>query len=74
MGMSAHLPAVCGLAIIADWMSAMMRTPRASVQMHVYMCIDEMTRLVNRRVVLDLPGVRTTSDRFTRLIMLVNSL
>ena len=28
---------------------------KASVQLHVYMCIDEMTRLVNRRVVLDLP-------------------
>ena len=26
----------------------------ASVQLHVSMCIDEMTRLVNRRVVLDL--------------------
>ena len=29
-------------------------TTKASVQLHVYMCIDEMTRLVNRRVVLDL--------------------
>jgi len=28
---------------------------KTSVQLHVYMCIDEMTRLVNRRVVLDLP-------------------
>jgi hypothetical protein len=27
---------------------------QASVQLHVHMCIDEMTRLVNRRVVLDL--------------------
>ena len=26
----------------------------APIQLHDYMCIDEMTRLVNRRVVLDL--------------------
>jgi hypothetical protein len=25
-------------------------------QLHAYMCIDEMKRLVNRRVVLYLPG------------------
>jgi len=30
----------------------------ASVQLHVYMCIDEMKRLVNRRVVLYLLGSR----------------
>jgi hypothetical protein len=29
-----------------------------SVQLHVYMCIDEMKRLVNRRVVLYLPVSR----------------
>ena len=29
-------------------------TTKASVQLRVHMCIDEMTRLVNRRVVLDL--------------------
>ena len=42
----------------------------ASVQLHVYMCIDEMTRLVNRRVVLDLPRATTTSDGIPGLIML----
>ena len=35
-------------------MSAIDEGTKASVPLHVYMCIDEMTRLVNRRVVLDL--------------------
>jgi hypothetical protein len=29
----------------------------ASVQLHAYMCIDEMKRPVNRRVILYLPGL-----------------
>ena len=57
MGMNAHLPAVC-VRRSSPMDERHHEDTKASVQLHVYMCIDEMKRLVNRRVVLDLPESR----------------
>ena len=51
MGMTAHLTAVC-VRRSSPMDERHHEDTMASIQLHVYMCIDEIKRLVNRRVVL----------------------
>ena len=51
MGMTRIVPAVSGRRS-SSMDERHDEDTKAWVQLHVYMCIDEMTRLVNRRVVL----------------------